>query len=334
MARSLRADLERRGLGGVFFLHGDDAFSREEDVRTLVEEHIEDGVRDFNLDLMRGSDVDVDALASILATPPMMAEWRVVLILDAEPLAGSSRARKLILDTAAAPPVGLALVISADTSGSKARFWKDLDKAARSFAYRGVGLHDLPDWLIERAREGLAMTLEVEAARALAQAVGANLGVLNQELVKLREYVEGDRLVTRADVAAVGTQLPAQDRWEWVDLVAGRRFDEAALRLPVLLSQAGESGVGIVIALGTVLLRMGLMLDEGASAVEKLMPPRQRWTLRNLAPLAQRWSTREIDGALVGLLKVDQRLKSSPLAADLVIEEWLLGLEARRRETV
>lgn len=332
MARSLRADLARRGLGGVFFLRGDDAFSREEELRHLIEAHIDAGVRDFNLDQLRGSTVDVDTLASILATPPMMAEWRVVVIRDADPLAGSSRARTLLLDTAGAPPAGLALVISADTSGSKARFWPELGKAARTFSYAGLKLDDLPGWLVERARDEFAMTLEEGAARALAQAVGTNLGVLQQELQKLQDYVGGDRAVTRDDVAAVGTHLPVQDRWEWVDLVAAQRFGEAAGRLALLLSQPGESGVGTAIALGTMLLRMGVLVDEGAAALEKASGPRQWWAARKLIPFGRHWSADEVDRALTGLLRVDQRLKSSPTSADLVLEEWLLGLEVQRRE--
>ena len=91
MVDPLRAALDRHGRGGVFFLHGADGFRREEGVRTLIDAHVDAGVRDFNLDQLGGGDVDVDTLASILATPPMMAEWRVVVIRDADPLAGSSR---------------------------------------------------------------------------------------------------------------------------------------------------------------------------------------------------------------------------------------------------
>lgn len=324
--------MKGKGTGGVFFLHGEDAFRREEALRALVDAHIDPGLRDFNLDQLRGADVDVDQLASTLATPPMMSEWRVVVIRDAEPLAGSSRARKLILETAAAPPPGLAFAISADASESKAKFWKELKKAAKSTHFRAVALEDLPGWLVDRAESALGMTLEHDAARALAQAVGADLGILQQELKKLNEYVEGDRPVTRDDVAAVGTTLPAQDRWDWIDLVAGRRFEDAAQRLPILLSQTGESGVGLALGLGTMLLRLGVVADEGPRALEKLLPPWQNWLSGKLARLAREWSASDIEDALLGLLRVDRLLKSSPLSDDLVIEEWLLGLEARRRE--
>lgn len=332
MSDPLRAALDRHGLGGVFFLHGEDAFRREEGLRTLVDAHVDPGVRDFNLDQLRGGDVDVDALASILATPPMMADWRVVVIRDAEPLAGSSRARSLLLETAGSPPQGLAFVISADISGSKAKLWRELKKVTRSVGYTPVALEDVPGWLVARAREGLGMDLEEGAARALAQAVGADLGVLQQELAKLREYVEGDRPVTRDDVSAVGTVLPAQDRWAWFDLVAERRFDEAARTLPVLLGQSGESGVGVTLGLGTMLLRLGVVVDEGPRALEKLLPPYQNWVAGKLGRSARDWTAEDVDEALRGLLRVDRLLKSSPLPEDLVLEEWLLGLETRRRE--
>ncbi len=331
MADPLRSALARHGLGGVFFLHGEDAFRREEAVRTLIDAHVDPGVRDFNLDQLRGSDVDVESLASVLATPPMMAEWRVVVVRDADPLAGSSRARTLLLETAAAPPIGLAFVISADTSGSSAKLWKELRKTARAVGFTAVGLDDLPGWLMERAREVHDLDLDESAARALASAVGSDLGVLTQELIKLKEFVGDGRAATREDVAAVGTYLPSQDRWEWFDLVVQRRFDEAAAALPVLLSQ-GESGVGLTMALATTLLRLGVVVDQGPRALEEQLGPRQSWVARKLARFSGRWTVVEVEEAILGLLRVDRLLKSSPLKEDLVLEEWLLALQVRSRE--
>ena len=331
MADPLRAALDRHGLGGVFFLHGADAFRREEGVRTLIDGHVDPAVRDFNLDQLRGGDVDVDTLAPILATPPMMAEWRVVVIRDADPLAASSRARALLLEIATTPPPGLALVISGDTSSSSAKLWKELKKKARSVGFATVSLDDVPGWIVERAREGFGLEVEEAAARALAHAVGTDLGILAQELAKLKEFTEGSRAVTRDDVAAVGTYLPAQDRWEWFDLVAGRRFEEATAALPVLLSQ-GESGVGLTLALGTLFLRLGVVADQGPRALHALLPPHQQWLAKKLLRLADRWPVDELEKAVAGLLRVDRLLKSSPLPEDLVLEEWLLGLQARGME--
>ena len=73
--------------GGVFYLHGEDHFRKEEVIRALVEAHVDPATRDFNLDQLRGTETDPQTLASVLATPPMMAEWRVVVLREVEGLA-------------------------------------------------------------------------------------------------------------------------------------------------------------------------------------------------------------------------------------------------------
>lgn len=321
--------LEKGGHGGVFFLHGEDEFRKEEYARALVEAHLDPATRDFNNDLLRGSEVDLETLASVLGTPPMMAEWRVVLVREAEALSASSRTRDVLLQTAQNPPPGLALILLVSTD-SKARFWKDLRAHARDVEFPAISPVDAPLWLVERAREFHGVVLEEDAARKLATAVGVDLGVLAQEIGKLAGFVgEGGRITVEA-VEAAGTRLPKQDRWEWLDMVGDKRFEEALQSLPVLLGQ-GESGVGLVIALGTQLLRIGVAVSGGRSALEAALPPRQRWLSKRILPQAGGWSTEEVDEAVRGLLRVDRLLKASGVSDQALLEEWLLGLLARRQ---
>ena len=114
-------------------------------------------------------------------------------------------------------------------------------------------------------------------------------------------------------------------------MAAARRFEEAAAALPVLMSQ-GESGVGLTLGLGTLLLRLGVVADQGPRALHALLPPHQQWLAKKLSRLADRWTVHELEEAVAGLLRVDRLLKSSPLPEDLVLEEWLLGLQARSME--
>ena len=193
--------------------------------------------------------MDGERLASVLATPPMMAEWRVVVVREVEALASSPRARELLTGLAVAPPTGLAAVLVASIPrGSSARFWKDLRSRARALELAPLAPEDLPGWLLERASE-LGVGLEEDAALALAEAVGSQLGVLARELEKLSAFARPDAAITRADVEAAGIRLPAQDRWQWFDLVGSRKFAEALQSLPVLFAQ-GESAVGLAIQLG------------------------------------------------------------------------------------
>lgn len=311
--------------GGVFFLFGDDEFRKERAARELVELHLDPATRDFNFDALRGDEVEVETLASIVATPPMMAEWRVVLVKEAEGLARSSRARDVVEELLDAPPPGLAVILQTTIpQGSTAKFYKLLRKKARTFEFEGVPDHDVPRWLVEWARETHDMEMEEDAARALAAAVGADLGVLAQEVEKLASVVEEGQVIDRAAVEAAGTRLPKQDRWEWMDTVGERRFGEAVRGLEVLLDH-GESGVGLTIGLTTHLLRLGVLAAEGQEALARALHPRFRgWLPRKLAPQARRWTPAELEAALEGLLEVDRLLKSSSFSDRHLLEQWLL----------
>lgn len=317
--------------GGVFFLEGDDEFRKERAARELVEMHLDPDTRDFNFDLLRGSEVEVETLASILATPPMMAEWRVVLVKETEALARSSRSREVITELLDAPPPALAVILQTTVpEGSKAKFYKELRKKARTFEFEAVPDHDVPRWLVDWARETHGMEMEEDAARALAAAVGADLGILAQEMDKLASVVEEGSVIDRAAVEAAGTRLPKQDRWEWFDMVGERRFKEALRGLEVLLDQ-GESGVGLTIGLATHLLRLGVLASDGQQALARVLHARfKSWLPRKLMPQARRWTSGELEQALEGLLRVDRLLKSSSFSDRHLLEEWLL--EERLRE--
>ncbi len=316
--------------GGVFYLHGEDDFRKEEVVRALVDAHLDPATRDFNFDPLRGSEVDAETLASVLGTPPMMAEWRVVVLREVEGLAGSARARDILLANVAHPAPGLALILSCRVpEGSKAKFYQDLQRMARSVEFRPITPEDVPGWLMERARERYGVEMEVEAAQALASAVGEDLGVLAQEVEKLAHYAGDRKRLSLADVEAAGTRLPRQDRWRWFDLVGEARLHEALESLGTLLAQ-GETGVGLVAGLTTQFLRMGIVAEQGPGALEATLPPKQQFLAKRLVGQSRRWRPAEIDAALAGLVRADRLLKASPLSEEHFLEEWLLTLLARK----
>ena len=256
----------------------------------------------------------------------MMAEWRVIVLRDAEGLAGSKHAREELLRVVQNPPPGMALIMSCTVpSGSKAKFYSQLAKSARSVEFRAITEADVPGWIMARAQDEYGVDFEVDAARALGVAIGTNLGVLSQEVAKLAEFVGDRKKINRADVEAAGTRLPTQDRWRWFDLIGDRKFEEARSAIPVLLAQ-GESGVGLVIALTTHFLRLGIAVERGARGLESALPRHQQWLAKRVAQQSRRWQLADVDYALAGLLDVDRLLKASPHTDEHFLESWLLSL--------
>lgn len=314
-------------LGGVFFLFGEDDFLREEAANRIAEAHLDPATRDFNLDQLRATDVQPEMLASALQTPPMMAAWRVVVLREAQHLATAPRLREALESVLDAPPEGLAVVVVAQIPPrSRAQFYETLKRKARSVEFQPLDPGDVPGWLMERAAaEGIS--IDPAAARALAAAIGPNTGVLTQELQKLRDFVGDGRTVTTDDVAQVAGHLPRQNRWDWFDMVGQRRFREARAALPILLD-AGETGVGLVLGLGTHFLRLALAAEGGAGALADELPTHQRWLAPRLEAQARRWTADALARALDDLLRADRLLKSAGLSDDQVLEELLLRLEA------
>ncbi|MEO5510189.1 MAG: DNA polymerase III subunit delta [Longimicrobiales bacterium] len=325
-AEKLRKALSSGKLGGVFFLYGEEEYLKEDATASLIRAHLDPSTRDFNYDQLYGDRLEPETLASICGTPPMMAEWRVVVVRDAQALAASARSRAPIEALLERPVPGLALILVATLPDrSKAAFYEKLKKETTSVEFPLLDAGDLPAWLGTRA-EDLGVKIDIAAARALAAAIGSDLGVLSQELAKLVEYVGVRRKIERTDVEAVVGIVPQQNRWEWFDLVGGGRIAEARRAIPTLLD-AGESGVGLVIGLGTHMLRVAIAAAGGERALSEALPGHQKFLASRIARQARAWTETGTRAALDDLLRADRLLKSTSLGEQAILEELLLRLE-------
>jgi DNA polymerase-3 subunit delta len=332
-AEKLHRALESGRRGGVFFLFGDDEFLKEEAATAITAAHLDPATRDFNYDQLRGATAEPETLVAIAQTPPLMAEWRVVIVRDVQALITQARGRTALESVLERPIPGLALVLLATLPDrSKAQIYDRIKRVATAVDFPSLAAADLPAWLSERARQQ-SLQLDTAAARALAAAKGAELGVLVQELAKLADFVGERKLITVEDIEAVVGVVPRQNRWDWFDLVGDARFREARAGLAVLLD-AGETGVGLVIGLGNQFLRLGVAAAGGENALAEALPPYQRWLAQRIARQARRWSTAAIDDAIDDLLRADRLLKSSSLDERQIMEELLIRLEERSRARV
>jgi DNA polymerase-3 subunit delta len=315
-------------LGGVYFLFGEEEFLKEELATSLVTAHLDPATRDFNFDQVRGHETTPEALASLIATPPMMAEWRVIVVREAQALATSARTRAVIEDALARQTPGLALILVATLPDkAKAQIYEKLKKQATAVAFPLLNPADVPGWLMERARSD-GFELEAKAAQAMATAMGAELGVLLQELKKLYDFTRDRKKITLADVTQIVGSVPRQNRWEWFDMLGDRRFQEARGALPILLD-SGETGVGLIIGMGSHFIRLGILAAGGEKALENALPAHQKWLASRLGRQARKWKAPQLDSALTDLLRADRLLKSSNLGDLPVLEEFILRLEAQ-----
>jgi len=322
--------LEQGDFSGVYFFHGGAARLRDDAARRLAERAVDPATRDFNLDVFRGSDVAPEALASALAMPPVMAPRRVILLFDADRLTPTGR--KVVEDTVGKLPSDVTFVVAAKIPDrSKAAFYRTLRSAGVELEWKAPRDNEVPGWLIERARARFGVEIAADAAAALADAVGADLGVLEAELEKLASAA--DRVVDLALVKALVPNTRDVNRWEWIDDVASRRYAAARSCLPDLLSTSSENAVGLLIALIEQHLLVGIAIEGGAGLVGRTLDQAGKsylkWKARSIARQARAWTVEEIDDALVALLDADRRAKTGATDRE-ALEELLLRLEVGR----
>ena len=330
--KQLQQALDRGDVEGAFFLFGDAPQQRDEAARLIIEHALDPAARELNLDRCSGSDVDADALAAALHTPPMFGDRRVVLVTEAQRL--STAAFKVLESVVDALPAQLTLVLSAAPASGKAeKTLKSLGKRCRSFEWRVPKLQELPGWLLEQSENRFGFRLTEEAAQAVADAIGPELGILDSELRKLAQAADAGAV----DLETVRRLVPnvrEVNRWEWLDQVASRQYEPALASLPTLLSDTRESAVGLLAAMIDQHICMGIALDGGSEALGKALGEAGksylRWKARMYEQQSRNWTAPEIDRALELMRQADWQTKSG-ISDRAALEELLLSLRLERR---
>lgn len=331
--RALWKAIAARAFASAYCLYGEEEFLKDRAVRELVSAAIDPATRDFNLDIRDGGALDAETLAALLATPPMMAERRMVVIRDAGALRKPARAaldRHLARLGRPDDPgdVMLVLVLPAGEKGKPDRTLLDRTTAVDMAPLRG---DRLPRWIAHHASE-LDADITPEAADLLTHAVGSDLGALAAELDKLASYAQGEPIDEAAVSAMVGVRR-GETLGDFLDHVARRDAPRALEVLAHVLEQPKTTAVSVVMALTTQTLALGwggAMRARGTSAArlsrdyfDFLKSAGGAYTGRPWGEAASAWARAVdawtpalVDAALAALLETDIALKESRVSGD------------------
>ena len=319
--KALRPALQDKQFSPAYYLHGEDEYLKEEALRHLVDAAIDPATRDFNLDQRRGSDLDGEALASLLAMPPMMAERRVVVIRDVTTLKKDAR---VALDKYLESPAPDLLVIMTAPADAKAE--KSTPRSVVAVDCAPLNGAQVPKWIASRAEKSLKTTITPEAIELLQDAVGSDLGQLAIELEKLASYASnrGTPIDEDAVAAVVGVHREETPGMLF-DAIAARDTTRALALLPGVLQQSKTSGVVLIMALTTQTLALAIgrardipparqsgeyfqLLRSGSSNMTS-----RAWgeATSAWARASGKWTAAELDHALAVLLQADLSLKNS-----------------------
>jgi DNA polymerase-3 subunit delta len=337
--RAFRKALQERAFAPVYLLHGEDDFRKDAAVRHLVAAAVDPATRDFNLEVRRGGDLDAETLGALLATPPMMADRRLVVVRDVGALKKDARKQ---LDRYLERPAPDAVVALVAAAGGKADRALNDHAAVSPVEFRSLTGDEVPRWIAHHAEAELGGSITPEAATLLHDAVGTDLGQLAAELDKLLSYTGGAEIDEAAVAAIVGVRR-GETLGDFLDAIAARDARRSLDLLPHVLAQPKTTGVSIVMALGTQTLAMawaqaaraeGLpasrlegelfgLLKEGGGFTGRAWGEAVKAWARHLSA----WSAPALDRALDAVLAADVALKESRVSSEeQVLTTLVLGL--------
>ena len=347
--KALRSAIHDRTFAPVYYLYGDDDYLKDESLRHLVDAAVEPATRDFNLEIRRGAELDAEVLGSLLDTPPMMAERRMIAVRDVGALKKDARA---MLDRYVERPA--ADVVLVLTSPAEAKPDRSLLERAVAVEFKPMTGTGVSKWIAYYVEHELGCTIAPEAVTLLQDAVGTELTQLRIELDKLASFASGgeQRLIDEAAVTAVVGVRRGETLGDLLDAVAARDADRALELVPHILQQPKSGAVPVVMTLTTQMLALAwgrAQRDRGVSpgrlageyytllkSSGSVMTGRS-WgeAVSAWVKHVDGWTVESLDAALEALLVTDAALKETRLSSDeqmlgsLVLT--LCGAERKRR---
>ncbi len=182
--KQLVTDIKNKNLKPIYFLMGEEAYYIDK-----ISDFIEDNVltedeRGFNQMVLYGRDVSVDDIVSNAKRYPMMAEYQVVIVKEAQDL---SRSIEKLVDYAKQPLPSTILVMNYKykTIDKRKSLYKELKKTGVVYESKKLYENQVADW-IRRVLSGQEYTIAPKAAQMLVEFLGTDLSKINNELEKLQ----------------------------------------------------------------------------------------------------------------------------------------------------
>jgi DNA polymerase-3 subunit delta len=326
-AKALRIAAKERVFAPAYYFYGDDDYLKNEELRRLIDAAVDPATRDFNLEVLRGAEVEATTLGSIAETPPMMADRRAVVVRDVNALRKDARA---VLDQYLQRPTPDVLLVLVAAVGVKSD--KALLAATSAVEFAPLSGARIPKWISYYVEHDLGATITASAATLLQESAGTELAQLRVELDKLAAFTGGG-VIDEAAVSAVVGVRPGETTGDFLDAVARRDAVAALAMLDTVLQQPKANAVTTVMALTSQMLAIAwaqAARERGAHAGKLtqdlfalLKQTGSVYTGRSWGEFvstcvreSERWSPAAIDAALAALLDADKTLKDSRVSSE------------------
>ncbi|MBR0263664.1 MAG: DNA polymerase III subunit delta [Prevotella sp.] len=193
--QSIMHDLQERKFVPLYYLVGDEPYYIDKIADYIAEHVLQPEERDFNQTVLFGSDVTAAQIADAARRYPMMSEYQVLIVKEAQNIKNTEALEKYFK----APMSSTILVMclkNAKIDGRKKELVKNIQAAGVLFESNKLKERELPGF-IEKYLKAREVSIDPKSMQMIAENIGADLSRLTSELDKvILSLSEKDRRVT------------------------------------------------------------------------------------------------------------------------------------------
>ena len=223
---SVMRDLQQRKFRPVYYLMGDEPYYIDKISDWIAENVLQPEGRDFDQTVLFGSDVNASQIVDAAKRYPMMSEYQVLIVKEAQNVKNVEALEKYMK----APMPSTILVLchkNGTIDGRKREYVKAIQQAGILFESKKLRERDLPGF-IERYLKAQEASIDTKSTQMIAEAIGADLSRLTGELDKvLLSLPEQDRRVTPQVVEDQIGVSKDYNAFELRDAIVNRNIEKA-----------------------------------------------------------------------------------------------------------
>ncbi len=294
----------------AYLIVGSDGLKRETAVKRL-RSHMPDDAADFNLDEIFGSTLeDAESLLGSLETMPFCADFRLVIVHDADKLA--KPASEALVSYLADPNPSCVLCLVAEKLAKNTRLYKAVAKVGAKAVIDCSPMKrwDLPPYVVKLAAKH-GVTMDTAAAEELVNRSGESTVMLDNQVATLAELLGAGTRITKADVEANVAQTAEVSPWAFADAACERKAARAMELLNLMQNPSLVFLHSVLVGRLRELICAKSLATRGASSQLAGELKRAPWQVKNHAAWARKFSDGELEKLLAEAAVCERALKGS-----------------------
>ncbi len=332
--KQLATDFRKKNFRPLYFLYGEETFLIDELQDLLIKYAVPPEHRDFNLDLVYGTEAEAGMVLSACSSYPVMAERRLVVVREFDQLDEN----KMFTGYAEQPNTSAVVLLAcAGKPNLSHNPYRALKKHGAWGEFKSLYDNQMPGWISARV-ESMGRRIEPQAVQHLAEYIGEDLRAAATEIDKIITYTGERDMITADDVVHASGQMRAFNVFELQKAIGLGKYSDAMRIAENMLRHASNpqgEAILIVVMLHRYFQKLWKLLtcrSLGKYEIAKRVGINPYFVGEYTSSL-KRFDRSAIDHAMGGLVAAEYELKGgaereAPLIITLLLRRIFLPLRA------